>query len=253
LDKQALRLLVCHFDNPLIGAVAGNAKVGNRRNLITKLQALEYVTSQNFDRLGLARMNGITVVPGAIGAWRSSAVAAVGGLNSLTLAEDCDLTMAIQRLGYKIAHENRAIAWTEAPATWSDFMKQRFRWIYGTLQCAVRHSDMILRREPRALALYSLPSIFLFNLALPVISPLMDLLMVWGLTHGAMELMHHPQSFDLREQVLGVLTYLVFIIVDAVLSIVAFSREPNESNAHTDKADDGKLRCQTTFSSSRTT
>jgi cellulose synthase/poly-beta-1,6-N-acetylglucosamine synthase-like glycosyltransferase len=137
--------------------------------------------------------------------------------------------MAIQRLGYKIAHENRAIAWTEAPATWSDFMKQRFRWIYGTLQCAVRHSDMILRREPRALALYSLPSIFLFNLALPVISPLMDLLMIWGITRGVMEVMYHPASFDLRDQVAAVLTYLVFIMLDAVLSVVAFSREPSES------------------------
>ena len=56
-----------------VGAVAGNAKVGNRVNLWTRWQALEYITSQNFERRALDLFNVVTVVPGAIGAWRTAA------------------------------------------------------------------------------------------------------------------------------------------------------------------------------------
>src|SRR5205085_10952090 len=42
--------LVEPLRDPRVGAVAGNAKVGNRINLVTRWQAVEYVTSQNLDR-----------------------------------------------------------------------------------------------------------------------------------------------------------------------------------------------------------
>ena len=55
------------FADPKVGAVAGNALVGNRRNLITRWQALEYVTAQNLERRALAALGAVTVVPGAVG------------------------------------------------------------------------------------------------------------------------------------------------------------------------------------------
>ena len=81
------------------GAVAGNAKVGNRINLWTRWQALEYITSQNFERRALDLFNVVTVVPGAIGAWRTSAVKKAGGYHVNTVAEDADLTMNLLRAG----------------------------------------------------------------------------------------------------------------------------------------------------------
>src|ERR1017187_4931667 len=74
---------------------AGNAKVGNRVNLWTRWQALEYITSQNFERRALNTLNAVSVVPGAIGAWRTAAVRAAGGYHVDTVAEDADLTMAL--------------------------------------------------------------------------------------------------------------------------------------------------------------
>ena len=47
IAHDAIARLVPHFANPKIGAVAGNAKVGNRVNLWTRWQALEYISSQN--------------------------------------------------------------------------------------------------------------------------------------------------------------------------------------------------------------
>ena len=102
-----------------LAAVAGNAKVGNRINIVTKWQALEYVTAQNLERRALARLGAMTVVPGAVGAWRKQAIVEVGGYPPDTLAEDQDLTIAVQRAGWRVAYDQGAIAWTEAPQTFA--------------------------------------------------------------------------------------------------------------------------------------
>ncbi len=139
LDPDALARLDQWFIDPKIGAVAGNVKVGNQKNLVTRWQSLEYITSQNIDRRGMARLNAVTVVPGAIGAWRTRALRGVGGYRSDTLAEDMDLTWRIHRAGWAIANEPRAYAYTEAPSTLNGLLKQRFRWTFGTLQCLWKH------------------------------------------------------------------------------------------------------------------
>ena len=116
-EPETIARLARWFADPAIGAVAGNAKVGNRVNLVTRWQAVEYVTAQNLERRALARFDAITVVPGAVGAWRRAALDAVGGYPDDTLAEDQDLTIAIQRAGWRVAYDIDAVAWTEAPET----------------------------------------------------------------------------------------------------------------------------------------
>ena len=126
----AISLLVRHFCNPRVGAVAGNVKVGNQVNVLTCWQAIEYVTTQNLDRRAYGLLNAISVVPGAIGAWRRSAVAEVGGYEPDTLAEDMDLTWRLRRKGWRIVNETEACAYTEAPDTFRTLFKQRFRWAW---------------------------------------------------------------------------------------------------------------------------
>ena len=98
IARDAVSRLIPHFLNPKVGAVAGNAKVGNRINLWTRWQALEYITSQNFERRALNTMGAVSVVPGAIGGWRVSAVREAGGFHTDTVAEDADLTMTLSPL-----------------------------------------------------------------------------------------------------------------------------------------------------------
>ena len=120
LRPDAVSKLMQHFlldTSHSIGAVAGNVKVGNQRNMLTRWQAIEYTTSQNFDRMAYSYINAITVVPGAIGAFRKEAIVSAGGLTTDTLAEDCDLTMRINEAGYVIENEGRAVAMTEARRT----------------------------------------------------------------------------------------------------------------------------------------
>jgi cellulose synthase/poly-beta-1,6-N-acetylglucosamine synthase-like glycosyltransferase/peptidoglycan/xylan/chitin deacetylase (PgdA/CDA1 family)/spore germination protein YaaH len=230
LQANAIRYLVRHFDDPAVGAVAGNAKVGNRINVVTKLQALEYVTSQNLERAGLAKLNAITVVPGAVGAWRREAVLRAGGFTPATLAEDCDLTFCLHRLGYKIVHDMEAIGWTEAPETWRGFSRQRFRWIYGTLQAAYRHSNAILHPSCSCggFALLTLPSVVLFSVILPLISPVLDLFLVMAIVNGTVELLMHPQTYNIQAVTWGIFSYLYIFLIDLTTAVLAFALEPKE-------------------------
>ena len=177
--EQTISRLLRHFANPRVGAVAGNVKVGNRINLITKWQALEYITSQNVDRLAYAQLNAVTVVPGAIGAWRRQALEEVGGYLTDTLAEDMDLTWRIRRKGWKIETEAGAVALTEAPATTKSFFKQRFRWSYGTLQCLWKHRGALFHYG--WFGWVGLPTLWLFQIVFQVLAPLVDLQVLYSL------------------------------------------------------------------------
>src|SRR5262249_44678208 len=188
IEPDAVRKLLRHFSDPKIAAVAGNVKVGNRRGWLTRWQALEYITSQNMEKRAFDLLNCITVVPGALGAWRKAAIEAAGGITADTVAEDADLTIAIRRLGWRISYDEEAIAWTEAPETPGQLIRQRFRWTFGTLQSVWKHGDTLFRPQYGTLGWIALPNIVLFQLVLPLVSPIIDLLFlgsiaIWALQH----------------------------------------------------------------------
>jgi spore germination protein YaaH/peptidoglycan/xylan/chitin deacetylase (PgdA/CDA1 family) len=84
VDAKAIRLLIRHFANPNVGAVAGNVKVMNRNRWLTRWQALEYITSQNLEKRAFDLLNCIPVVPGAVGAWRADLLRSNGGFSGDT-------------------------------------------------------------------------------------------------------------------------------------------------------------------------
>src|SRR5262249_44894018 len=174
IAPDAIRRLVPHFLDPRVGSVAGNAKVGNRVNLWTRWQALEYITSQNFERRALNTLGAVSVVPGAIGAWRTAAVRAAGGYHTDTVAEDADLTMALLRNGYRVEYEDLALAYTEAPVNANGLMRQRFRWSFGILQAVFKHREVFARKG--VLGWIALPNIVIFQILLPLVSPFIDIM-----------------------------------------------------------------------------
>jgi cellulose synthase/poly-beta-1,6-N-acetylglucosamine synthase-like glycosyltransferase len=179
-EPESLHWLVAPFeDDPAIGAVSGNTKVGNRSGLIGRWQHIEYVLGFNLDRRMYDVLDCMPTVPGAIGAFRREALDAVGGVSADTLAEDTDLTMAINRAGWRIVYEERARAWTEAPARLPELWRQRYRWCYGTLQSAWKHRGAV--REGSHLGRRGLPYMLAFQVALPLMAPLIDVLALFGL------------------------------------------------------------------------
>ena len=225
---QTIGVLAHRFHDASVAAVAGNAKVGNRINLLTCLQALEYITSQNMDRRAFASLNCITVVPGAVGAWRRDLVTRAGGFSSDTLAEDQDLTLELRRLGYKISYEENAIAWTEAPDNLRALAKQRFRWSFGTLQCMWKHRDAFLRRRFGTLGVVAMPNVWIFQILFPLISPVMDLMLVWALFLAALQRVEHPAEYVATNLRQVVFYYAVFLVVDWLAAAFALLLEKRE-------------------------
>lgn len=160
--------LVRHFNDPRVGAVAGNVKVGNVSNMVTRWQALDYIIGINIERNAQAFLGAVMIVPGACGAWRKQAVMEAGGYSHRTLAEDFDLTLSVQRLGYKVLQDNSAYSYTEAPDSVRALSKQRFRWMYGNVQAYWKHRDMIFRRRHGWAGMFVLPSA-VFNFMLPLV------------------------------------------------------------------------------------
>src|SRR6185312_12284518 len=227
-EPETIPRLVRWFADPTVGAVAGNAKVGNRINLITVWQALEYITAQNLERRALAALGAITVVPGAVGAWRREALEQLGGFPADTLAEDQDLTLAVQKAGYQTLFDADAIAWTEAPDTARGLARQRFRWSYGTLQCLWKHRDATFRPRYRALGMVALPQVWLFQILFSVVSPLVDLVLVWQIAATSLDYLQHRGQFDDTNLLRMLAFYAAFMAVDLGASALAFAMEKKE-------------------------
>jgi peptidoglycan-N-acetylglucosamine deacetylase len=223
IASDAISHLVPHFINPKVGAIAGNAKVGNRVNLWTRWQALEYITSQNFERRALDVLGAVSVVPGAIGAWRVSAVRDAGGYQIDTVAEDADLTMALLRRGYRVEYEDMALAYTEAPTNANGLMRQRFRWSFGILQAVYKHSRVFARKG--ALGFVALPNIVIFQILLPLVSPLIDIMFAVGAIWYFIQKHFHPDSTDPASFHKLLAFFFVFLVVDFLASTLAFALE----------------------------
>ena len=225
---QTVAALAHRFYAKEFGAIAGNAKVGNRVNLVTRWQALEYITSQNMDRRAFASLNCITVVPGAVGAWRKDLLLEAGGFPADTLAEDQDLTLQIRRLGYKIGYEEGAIAWTEAPHNLRSLAKQRFRWSYGTLQCMWKHRDALFRPRYGALGFIAMPNVWIFQILFPLISPVMDLMLLYTLLAIGLDRWQQPAGYTSTNLQLVLFYYALFLAIDWVTACFAFLLERRE-------------------------
>jgi cellulose synthase/poly-beta-1,6-N-acetylglucosamine synthase-like glycosyltransferase/spore germination protein YaaH/peptidoglycan/xylan/chitin deacetylase (PgdA/CDA1 family) len=211
ISPDAILLLVRHFADANVAAVSGNIKVGNMRNLLTIWQHVEYVTSFNLEKRAFAMLNCVTVVPGAIGAWRKQVFKEIGYFTPDTLAEDTDMSLRILRKGYKIVIDEQAIAYTEAPENSRDFLKQRYRWNFGTLQCFWKHKKAFGWTENKSLGFIALPNMLLFQFIFPLFAPLLDILFVLGFLSG-----------NIKK---SLLFYGCYLLTDFLICLFAFRLE----------------------------
>ena len=180
-ERGTVRALVQPFRDSDVGAVAGNTKVGNRHGLLGRWQHIEYVMGFNLDRRLYDVLRCMPTVPGAIGAFRRVALLDIGGVSAATLAEDTDITIAVGRAGWRVAYEESARAWTEAPSSLSALWRQRYRWSFGTMQAVWKHKAAVVRRDERRIGWVGLPYLVLFQIALPLLAPVIDVFAVYGI------------------------------------------------------------------------
>jgi cellulose synthase/poly-beta-1,6-N-acetylglucosamine synthase-like glycosyltransferase len=211
VGRQSIGHLVQHFHDPRVGAVSGNIRVGNVHNLLTKWQHIEYVIGFNLERRAFDELNCVTVVPGAMGAWRKSAVAACGYFPEDTLAEDTDVTLSLLQNGLHVTYEPRAVAFTEAPSDLRSLFKQRTRWTYGTLQCLWKHRRALLSGKHKALGWIALPSMWVFQFGFQLLAPLADLVFLAAMAAGQVQTV--------------LLYYGLFLLIDYLAALRAFRLE----------------------------
>ena len=216
ISNDAIEKMLVYFEDEKVAAVAGNVKVGNKINLLTNWQSIEYITSQNFDRMAFDVLNGIMVVPGAIGMFRKKHVMEVGLFSTDTLAEDCDLTLKLLAKDYKIKTCNQALAFTEAPDRISSFIKQRRRWSYGIIQSFWKHRKLLFSFRKPNMGWVVLPNILIFQMILPLFNPLVDIILILSLLFG--------------KTIIVLILYLIYMIVDMLLATVAYAFEGESIN-----------------------
>ncbi|MEF9904245.1 glycosyltransferase [Streptomyces sp. P9-A2] len=184
-EPSTVRELVQPFGDPKVGAVAGNAKVGNKDSLIGAWQHIEYVMGFNLDRRMYDILGCMPTIPGAVGAFRRSALVPLGGMSDDTLAEDTDVTMALHRAGWRVVYAENARAWTEAPETVQQLWSQRYRWSYGTMQAIWKHRRSVIDKGPSGrFGRVGLPFVSLFMIVAPLLAPLIDVFLLYGIVFG---------------------------------------------------------------------
>jgi cellulose synthase/poly-beta-1,6-N-acetylglucosamine synthase-like glycosyltransferase/peptidoglycan/xylan/chitin deacetylase (PgdA/CDA1 family) len=184
IDSDFTRVIQSHFENERVGAVAGNVKVGNTKRVLAKLQALEYGVSLALDRSAQAELGVVSVVPGAAGAFRVSALREVGGWPGRTLVEDTDLTVMLHQANWLIPYESGAISYTEAPETSREVIKQRKRWAFGSIEVVALNSQLMFSRKSGRLGLLGLPWLLLSQVLLPAVAPIVDIFLIWTILQG---------------------------------------------------------------------
>ena len=223
VSRETVGRLARWFADPRVGAVAGNLKVGNRVNIVTRCQALEYITSQGISRRAFALLNCMTIVPGPIGAWRRELLDRAGGFPTETVVEDLDLTLQVRKWGYWILFDERAWAWTEAPDTVNGLYRQRRRWMFGTVQCLWKHRDALLRPRYGTLGLIGLPNMWIGGLV-TMMMPIADLMfastVVVALSKGM------AISASTVERVL--IAYVLVLLADWATAVLGFLLEGKE-------------------------
>ncbi|QQM42727.1 bifunctional polysaccharide deacetylase/glycosyltransferase family 2 protein [Streptomyces liliifuscus] len=181
-EADTVRQLVQPFADPEVGAVAGNAKVGNRDTVIGAWQHIEYVMGFNLDRRMYDLLRCMPTIPGAIGAFRREAVLAVGGMSEDTLAEDTDITIAMHRQGWRVVYQEHAKAWTEAPGSLKQLWSQRYRWSYGTMQALWKHRKSLTDKGPSGrFGRVGMPLVVIFQIVTPVFAPLIDVFTLYSM------------------------------------------------------------------------
>ena len=170
IGRHSLKEIVRGFEiNEHVAAVAGNIKVRNRVNWITRCQALEYITGIQIIRRAFDVFGSITIVPGALGAFKKSYLAEAGAYGKETIVEDFDQTIKLLKAGLITQGSSKATAYTEAPNTLHDFVAQRKRWYRGNIQVLKRHSDALTNPRFGYLQRLSLPYLFLGMVITPII------------------------------------------------------------------------------------
>jgi len=150
--KNIIRKLVSPFADPKVGAVQGRVTVLNEpQNIVTRIVALERVGGYRVDQYAREKLGLIPQFGGTVGGFRRNLLEALGGWDEEMLAEDTDLTFRLYLKGYRVCYMKDAECYEEAVENWRAYWRQRYRWAYGHMQTAFKHTYNLLKNDKLSL------------------------------------------------------------------------------------------------------
>lgn len=160
------------------------------RRWVERIQALEYLRAFLVGRTGWSSINGLMIISGAFGVFRRTAITAVGGLDTGSLAEDADLVLAVhkhyrdQKIPARIAFVPTPVCWTEVPSTLASLARQRSRWSQGLGELLHKYRTMIANPRYGVLGVLTMPYFLLFEFLGPIIGGIGFAAMLVGAVTG---------------------------------------------------------------------
>jgi len=175
-----LRELVMAFVDPEVGAVMGRVVPRNtNKNFLTRLLSLERSGGYQVDQQARYNLDLFPQYGGTVGGFRRSVVLGLGGFDTLTLAEDTDLTARLFINGWRVLYANHAECYEEVPETWDVRFRQLRRWARGHNRALFKHfiplmmSDRVTPSQKLdgalLLLIYTVPPILLLGIAVNAI------------------------------------------------------------------------------------
>jgi poly-beta-1,6-N-acetyl-D-glucosamine synthase len=212
-DNDMIASLMHHFNDKNIVGISGNIRVRNaKKNLVTRLQAIEYILGLQLARIGLGKIGMINNISGAFGTFQKDFIQKIGGWKNGS-AEDLDLVMRIKSYSkrhpnLKMIHEHRAIVHTDAPDTWKGIFKQRLRWEGDLYYIFFRRHKKIL--SPKHLGWRVFFGVFWYNIFFCLIVPILTIV------YTSYLLINYSLGYVLF---LFIITYFYYLIVSFVLFV----------------------------------
>jgi biofilm PGA synthesis N-glycosyltransferase PgaC len=142
LMPGSIQELVKTMANPNYDVAIGEIAVGNTKNLIGQIQHYEYLVCFHYKRAQHI-FDSVYIFPGALTAFRSSTLKAVGTFENYSSTEDLDISMRIKARGHQVAYVDRAVCVTEGATTLKGLLDQRVRWRHGFIDCTIRRRDFV--------------------------------------------------------------------------------------------------------------
>ncbi|WP_276361389.1 glycosyltransferase [Daejeonella sp. H1SJ63] len=150
-------------------------KVHLPKQLLPRLQTLEYIRAFLLGRMAWSRLGGLMLISGAFGAFDKEIAIKCGGYNHKTVGEDMELVVRMRRymeenrIPYRVSFIPDPLCWTEAPSTFQILGRQRNRWTRGTIETLKMHKVMFFNPKYHLMGMLSYPYWFAFEFLAPII------------------------------------------------------------------------------------
>ncbi|MDF2633653.1 MAG: glycosyl transferase family 2 [Pelosinus sp.] len=177
---------------------------------LIKYQIVQYLTAFYLHKFTQAKFNAITVISGAFGIFRKSALNEINGYRN-TIGEDMDITLRIHQLIRTRYTENKivfipeAVCYTECPGDFKDLFRQRLRWQKAFVDCIITYWNNLFCKFGFGISIY----LFFDSLLLGTVSAFYTIIFLLTL------------MFDYADPFFALILISISVILGASQSIVS--------------------------------